>query len=69
MDLVSSLCEAQVALWETRTSAQDSQAAADPRLEEANRILARVLLDAPELSLALMMRGQVRERLHHTRKR
>ena len=60
-DVAYRLCRAQELLW-AKTAAGRTKSHRDPGLEEASRLLDRILTDAPELPAAHLLRGQVFER-------
>lgn len=61
-DVAYRLCRAQELLW-SGTATNQPISRRDPRLEEAARLLEDVLVDAPEVPAAHLIRGQVLERL------
>ena len=62
-DLIYRLCRAQELLWLTRASTASSARRRDPRLEEADQLLEGALLDAPEMPVVHLLRGELMERL------
>jgi cellulose synthase operon protein C len=65
-DLTYRLCRVQELLWLTRTSAALSAARRDPRLEEADKLMEGVVLDAPEMPIVHLLHGELMERLDKT---
>lgn len=60
-DIAWRLCRAQELLWD-RAAPDRPPSRRDPGLEEAGRLLEAVLLDAPEVPAAHLLRGRVFER-------
>jgi tetratricopeptide (TPR) repeat protein len=63
-DLIWELCRVQEILWKSRTSTPQSKERDDSSLEEARDLLEKILLDAPEMPIALILHGDVLERLN-----